>query len=151
MAENGRGRRRDRESGVTVVEFVLLTPILFLLMFGTVEFGLVLYVRHVAVAAAQEGARTAREEAYTRPGDFVKDSKAAAEGWVNSLAGSLVEGQVSPVMLGPSSVADIRYPEVGVKLRFSVATVVPWSFTVQAQSQGPVECFYTPQGTCNGG
>jgi Flp pilus assembly protein TadG len=135
---------------VTVIEFVLLTPVLFLIMFGTIEFGLVVYARHVAVAAAQEGARTAREEAYSQP-QWGKVAKAAAVNWVGSLAGGLVDGQVQPGLLGPASVKGVVYPEVGVSVSFSVVTMVPWTFTVRAQSEGPVECFYTPQGKCNGG
>jgi hypothetical protein len=71
--------------------------------------------------------------------------------WVSSLAGGLVDGKVQPGSLGPASVRGVVYPEVGVSVSFRVVTVVPWTFTVSAQSQGPVECFYTPQGTCNGG
>jgi len=136
---------------MTVVEFVLLTPILFIIMFGTVELGLVFYARHVAVAAAQEGARTAREEAYTQPNAWKRDARRNAQNWVVSLAGGLVDGKFTPGLLGPNDVAGVVYPEVGVTVQFNVVTVVPWNFTVSARSEGPVECFYTPQGTCNGG
>lgn len=51
-------RRRD-DSGVGVVEFALVLPLLMMLVFGVVQFGL-LYNRQQALhAAAREGARVA--------------------------------------------------------------------------------------------
>lgn len=51
--------RRDKEKGANLVEFALLAPLLFLLLFGIIEFGWVfsqnLDVRH----GAREGARLA--------------------------------------------------------------------------------------------
>lgn len=134
-----------------MLEFILLTPLMFIIMFGTVEFGLVLYARHVAVAAAQEGARTAREERYTRPGSWQKDARAASKSWVTTLVGGLVAG--GAVTADPKAAGSLNapYPQAGLKLSFSVVTVVPWSYTVQATSMGPVECFYTPEGICDGG
>ncbi len=151
MVKRRRDRRADRESGVTVVEFVLLTPILFFLMFATIEFGLVLYARHAAVAAAQEGARTAREERYTDPNNWQKDTKYTTTGWVTTLVGKLVDGTVVATPTWQGSLTASHYPEAGVKLHFNVVTVVPWQFTVRAVSSGPVECFYTPDGLCDGG
>jgi Flp pilus assembly protein TadG len=137
---------------VTVVEFVLLTPVLFLLMFGTVEFGLVLYARHVAVAAAQQGARTAREEAYTRSASWAGDSETAASDWVNQLVGGLVvPGTLQTTATLQGSLTGTPYPEAEMQVSFHVVTVVPWTFNVEADSTGPVECFYTPQGLCDGG
>jgi Flp pilus assembly protein TadG len=152
MVKRRRERGTDRESGVTVVEFVLLTPILFLLMFATIEFGLVLYARHAAVAAAQEGARTAREERYTNPDGWKQDTKNVTTRWVTSLVGKLVDGGVvnaTPTQQG--SLTASRFPGAGVTLKFNVVTIVPWQFTVHAESSGPVECFYTPGGLCDGG
>ena len=58
---SARRNRQDKESGATAIEFVVWTPLLFLFMFGSVQFGLAMFARHVAVTAAEEGARTARE------------------------------------------------------------------------------------------
>lgn len=152
MVKRRRERGTDRESGVTVVEFVLLTPLLFLLMFGTVEFGLMLYARHVAVAAAQEGARTAREERYTNPSDWQADSTHIATKWVDQLVGGLVEGNaVTATPTSKGSLTLSAYPQAGVDVSFEVISIVPWHVTVTADSSGPVECFYTPGGVCRGG
>ena len=59
-----RGRLSLRDDrGMTAIEFVVLTPLLFLLLMLTVQFALYLFAKQAATAAVQDGARTAREEA----------------------------------------------------------------------------------------
>jgi Flp pilus assembly protein TadG len=55
-AEN-KGRRRER--GAVAVEMALVLPMLFLLMFGILEFGRFFWMQHSVTAAATEGARMA--------------------------------------------------------------------------------------------
>ncbi len=43
--------------GVAAVEFALIAPILFVLLFGIIEFGLLLYNREVITESGREGAR----------------------------------------------------------------------------------------------
>lgn len=146
-----RERGRDRESGVTVVEFVLFTPLLFLFMFGSVQLGLGLFARHVATSAAQEGARTARDEAINPNVNWEQQSQNAADTWVTELLGGLVDDGPHAVYQDPVPVGDVR-PQVGVSVNFQIVTLVPgWSFSYNVESIGPVECFYTPQETCDGG
>jgi Flp pilus assembly protein TadG len=145
-----RRRERDRESGATVVEFVVLTPILFLLMFGSVQIGLALFARHVAVSAAQEGARKAREEAANPNANWQTDADNATTSWVDQLLGNLLQGSPLPEPQEPVPLT-APYPEVGMKVTFNVVSVVPfWTFTVESTSVGPVECFYAVDGRCNG-
>jgi len=140
-----RPNRRERESGATAIEFVLWTPVLFLLMFGSVQFGLAMFARHVAVTAAQEGDRVGREEAYpyyTR-GSTAWQGKAqsTAIDWVENIIGGLVSSKgVTAKATGQPGAAN---PEVRVEVSFSIVTAIPdWTFGVDAVSQGPVECFY---------
>lgn len=53
-----RSLRRD-ERGVEVIEFAIVLPILAMLIFGIVQFGLYFWERQTLVAAAREGARVA--------------------------------------------------------------------------------------------
>jgi Flp pilus assembly protein TadG len=46
-----------REEGAAAVEFALLLPLLILILFGIIEFGLVLYNQEVITNASREGAR----------------------------------------------------------------------------------------------
>ncbi|CAN5381093.1 hypothetical protein BH09PLA1_BH09PLA1_30560 [soil metagenome] len=51
-------RQRDRRArGAEVLEAALVMPILLLLVFGMIEFGYFLYLKHNLQAAAREGAR----------------------------------------------------------------------------------------------
>ena len=54
-----RARRRSRESGAAVVDFVLVLVVLIPLVLGIIQVGLVLLVRNTLASAASEGARHA--------------------------------------------------------------------------------------------
>jgi Flp pilus assembly protein TadG len=45
--------------GAAVVEFAIIVPLLFMLVFGIIEFGRMMMVQQVATNAAREGARKA--------------------------------------------------------------------------------------------
>ena len=45
------------QKGASAVEFAILLPVLILILFGTVEFGLLLYNQQVITNASREGAR----------------------------------------------------------------------------------------------
>jgi Flp pilus assembly protein TadG len=45
------------ERGGSLIEFVLIAPFLFLLLFGIIEFGLLLHDRAIIINASREGAR----------------------------------------------------------------------------------------------
>jgi len=79
-------RLRKRESGQTLVEFALVVPLLFLLLFGSVEFGRVFHAYHVVTSAAREGAR------------------AAAVGKSNDVIETKIEGAVSSLVSNPANV-----------------------------------------------
>jgi Flp pilus assembly protein TadG len=79
-------KRRDRESGQSLVEFALVVPLLFLLLFGSIEFGRVFHAYHVITSAAREGAR------------------AAAVGKSNTDIELKIEGAVSSLVSNPANV-----------------------------------------------
>ncbi|MFD4574903.1 TadE family protein [Streptomyces sp. NPDC058417] len=123
------------DSGMSAIEFVFLTPVLFFMIFATVQFALYFFADHVAQAAAQAGARKARAVADENPG-----------GW-RGAAGEVVDSYIA--QLGPQLVLspDVRpvQPEpdtVGVEITARVPTVFPGlDLTVHARSVGPVERF----------
>lgn len=47
------------EKGVSAVEFALIAPLLFVLTFGIIEFGILLFDKAVVTNASREGARAA--------------------------------------------------------------------------------------------
>ena len=114
------------------MEWALLTPVLILVMLVVVQFTMVFHARHVALAAAQSGARVAR----TAPvgGGWEGGATAKAERDVR---------EIGPELLGDLTVragesGDQRWVEVSGR----AVTVVPFmSFRVSQRSQGPIECF----------
>ena len=50
-------RHEARRGGQSLVEFVLILPVLLILLFGIIEFGLLLYNKQVITNASREGAR----------------------------------------------------------------------------------------------
>ncbi|UFQ17371.1 MULTISPECIES: TadE family protein [Streptomyces] len=123
------------ESGLTAIEFVLLTPVLFFMIFATVQFALYFFADHVAQAAAQAGARKARATADQNPGGWRGEARDVADAYISQLGPELV--------LGPD-VKTIQ-PEqttVGVEITARIPTVFPGlDLTVHARSAGPVERF----------
>lgn len=57
MRRRVRGGHKGRRRGQSLVEFVLILPVLLILLFGIIEFGLLLYNKQVITNASREGAR----------------------------------------------------------------------------------------------
>ncbi|MGW7608216.1 TadE family protein [Streptomyces sp. NPDC054766] len=123
------------DSGMTAIEFVLLTPVLFFMIFATVQFALYFFADHVAQAAAQAGARKARATADAQPGAWRGEAGDVVDSYIRQLGPKLV---LSPdvTMLQPEP------NTVGVEITARVPAVFPGlDLRVHAQSSGPVERF----------
>ncbi len=131
----GEAASRRGESGMTAIEFVLLTPVLFFLIFATVQFALYFFADHVAQAAAQAGARKARQEADADPGGWRAKARETSGSYIQQLGPELIlDPDVK--LLGP------RDNTVGVEIRARVPSVFPGlDMDVYAISQGPMERF----------
>jgi Flp pilus assembly protein TadG len=55
------------ERGASAVEFALLLPVLMLILFGIIEFGMVMYSREVLTNASREGARAGIVQQIPKP------------------------------------------------------------------------------------
>jgi Flp pilus assembly protein TadG len=128
---------------MTAIEFVLLTPVLFFMIFATVQFGMYYFADHVAQAAARAGARRARDEAATGT-DWSADARLAAADRIRQLGPRLL---VEPRVAASRDARDPDTVEVQVTAR--VPSVFPWpgfAFRVDEASQGPVERFVPDDG-----
>lgn len=137
-------RRRDfasrrGESGMSAIEFVVLTPVLFFMIFATVQFALYFFADHVAQAAAQAGAREARANAHDDPG-WRGQALSKAQTYIHQLGPQLVlDPEVSAVRP--------REDAVGVRVTSRIPTVFPGlDLSVHAVSVGPVERFVEDDG-----
>ncbi|EDY46441.1 TadE family protein [Streptomyces sp. SPB074] len=128
-------RWRGGDSGMTAIEFVVLTPVLFFMIFATVQFALYFFADHVAQAAAQAGARKARATADANPGGWRGAAREVTDSYIDQLGPTLV--------LGPDvKLVQPRAHTVGVEITARVPSVFPGlNLHVHAQSVGPVERF----------
>ena len=122
-----RPRRLRGEAGSTT-ELVLAFPAFFLLIFIAIQFALWYHASHVALAAAQEGARAAR----------VSGDQAAGETRTNYFLDHL-----SPaVITGRQVQATADTDNVRVDVWGTAESILPgFKLTIHEHSQGPVERF----------
>ena len=59
--------RRLNEHGAVAAEFALLLPVILLILFGTIEFGMIMYSREVITNASREGARAGIVQVSPKP------------------------------------------------------------------------------------
>nr|WP_265737004.1 TadE/TadG family type IV pilus assembly protein [Mangrovactinospora gilvigrisea] len=125
------------ERGASAIEFVMLTPLLVLVLFAVVQFGMYFFARQVATSAAQAGARTARAEADSNAG-WSADAVARAQQQISGLGSRMV---VDP------SVTAIRDGEsVGVEVVARSPKLLPFIPTIDVRSEGPIERFVPDTG-----
>jgi hypothetical protein len=125
---------------MTTIEFVFLTPVLFFMIFATVQFAMYFFADHVAQAAAQAGARKARAEADANPGGWQGEARGTADDYIQQLGPQLLEGTRIQTVEPAAN-------QVGVYITAHVPTVFPGlSLTVDARSQGPVERYVPDKG-----
>ena len=144
-SRGGRSPRDDR--GMTAIEFVVLTPLLFLLLMLTVQFALYLFAKQAATAAVQDGARTAREEAASKgctdtTGTWQQDAVTAAAARAQALGGQLIlkPAVTTGFTLDPDLNADCKISLVRVDLHSAVPSVFPgWTPTIDVHAGGPLE------------
>jgi Flp pilus assembly protein TadG len=89
-----RGMARRPRRGAAAVEFALIAPVLFLMIFGMIEFGRAVMVQQILTNASREGARraileqTTLSEVETIVGDYLTDT---------SIPGASVSVSVNPL------------------------------------------------------
>ncbi|MQY07343.1 TadE/TadG family type IV pilus assembly protein [Actinomadura macrotermitis] len=125
-------QRLQDERGASSIELALLTPIIILVLLAVVQFTMVFHARHVALAAAQSGARVAR----TAPvGGGWQD---AAEGKARRDVVQIGRNLITGLQVRSGEGGDQRWVQVsGEAIR-----VIPFmTFHVSQRSEGPIECF----------
>ena len=108
----------SRRKGTTLVEFAIVAPLVFLFIFGLVEFGRMVMVHQIITNAAREGARrgileqTTADEVHT-----IVD---------NYLAGSSISGAAVTVTPGSFDQVGFGTPiTVGVSVPFDQVSWLP--------------------------
>ncbi len=93
-----RSGKRQRRRGAAVVEFAVVAPVFFLLVFGLIEFGRMVMVQQVITNAAREGCRQAILDGATATEiDTIVDDYLAA---ANITGGTVVIDPTNPSTAG---------------------------------------------------
>lgn len=136
-----------KQRGVAAVEFALIAPIVFLLLFGIVEFGLALWRKQVLTSAVREGARKGvlatnpRKPAYgTNSIESVVTGYLADVGWDSSLASVNVPANC-PTAGGTQLVVSATYPTS----LLIVSRLMPGTFTVDGNGNLSLSASVTMQ------
>lgn len=122
------------------MEWALLTPILILVILCVIQFAMVYHARHVALAAAQSGARVARSEVR---GPWQSNAESKAEQAVEQLGPNLLTDSGA---VASTDGDDNRWVDVDGK----AVKVIPFmTFHVHQRAGGPIECFRPDDGGTN--
>ena len=131
----GLARRPGADRGSSAVELVILTPMLLALIWLIIQYALYYQGRQVALAAAQIGARVARQDANTVPG-WRAIAERSAEGYYAGLGTKVLGGTVTAVA-APVGVSEVKVTVTGQ----AASIMFGLTLTIHETASGPVECF----------
>jgi hypothetical protein len=107
------------------------------LIWLVIQFALWFQSRSVALAAAQAGARVARDEAGIPGSNWQNDSVTRTTQYYNALGTKILGNGIKVVSIGTAA------KTVGVQVTGTVSSIIPGlTLTITESSQGPVECFH---------
>jgi Flp pilus assembly protein TadG len=130
--ETSSSHRRD-ERGSTSIELLIILPALFAVMFLGMQAALYYHARTVAIAAAQEGARTAGAE-----------HGRTSEGLTAAVT-FIAEAGGDDVLLGPSVSGNRTATVATVRVVGRSLSVIPgWAPVVRQSASVPVERLTAP-------
>lgn len=128
-----------RERGASAVELAMLTPLLIIVIAATIQFAMLYHARHVALAAAQAGARVARATAGQPGAAWEEPARAKTMAYLRSIGPNLLEAP-RPVLL--QRFVGGQLVDVGVEVQGTAVRVIPFlTLQVDERSKGPVERF----------
>jgi len=132
-----RGRRdgrSGRDRGASAIELAILAPILLALIWLTIQYALYYQGRQVALAAAQIGARVARQEAATVP-TWQRDAETQAEKYYTGLGTKVLGNGI--VATATSNGNDVKVTVTGDAASILFGLPLP----ILETAGGPIECF----------
>jgi Flp pilus assembly protein TadG len=131
----GMSRGPGADRGSSAVELVILTPMLLALIWLIIQYALYYQGRQVALAAAQIGARVARQDANTLPG-WRAIAEHSAESYYAGLGTRVLGGTVTAVA-SPVGVSEVKVTVTGQ----AASIMFGLTLTIHETASGPVECF----------
>jgi TadE-like protein len=129
IKEKERGRvlsRLRRQEGASMIEFAIVAPLLFVLLFGIIEFGIVLYDQAVITNASREGARYAAKY----PSPLPPPTCSQVQTYVQTYVAQRVISFASPPPLPAVSCPVQDQNQAGVGNVWEVQVSYPYNFLV---------------------
>jgi len=132
----GRGRdgRLARDHGASAIELAILAPMLLVLIWLAIQYALYYQGRQVALAAAQVGARVAREEAETVPG-WQANARNQAESYYNGLGTKVLGNGITAQAIRNGSNVQVTVTGQAASILFGLP------LPIHETAGGPIECF----------
>jgi Flp pilus assembly protein TadG len=128
--ETGQARTTLRsERGASMVEFALVAPLLFVLLFGIIEFGLILYDQAFITNASREGARYAAMYYINPSGQPQQHACSDVQNYVTTYVTTNLIDFASPPA-SPTISCSLEQNDEGVGLMQSVTVSYPYKFLV---------------------
>jgi Flp pilus assembly protein TadG len=128
-------RSPAQDRGSSAIELAILAPILLAMIWLTIQYALYYQGRQVALAAAQIGARVARQDAQTVPG-WQQKAQADAEAYYQELGTQVLGPHISAVATSPVP------GQVQVVVTGQAASIMfGLNLTIHETAGGPIECF----------
>lgn len=120
--------RKDRR-GTAAVEFAIVAPVFFLLIFGMIEFGRMVMVQQIITNASREGARVAVLDGAVRVG--TEDSPGVIDSVERYLEGAQIDPASATITIDPFDPSSAGYGEpvtVTVAIPFDQVSWLPSPF-----------------------
>lgn len=130
----GRDGGPGRDRGASAIELAILAPMLLALIWLTIQYALYYQGRQVALAAAQIGARVARQEAARVP-TWQTDAETQAEKYYNGLGTRVLGNGI--VATATSNGNDVQVTVTGQAASILFGLPLP----IHETAGGPIECF----------
>ncbi|MBN1396196.1 MAG: pilus assembly protein [Pirellulales bacterium] len=124
-------RCRINRQGAAAVEFALVAPVFFLLVFGMIEFGRMIMVQQVITNASREGARIAVLDSQTPTASVVEQQVR------DYLDNAAIPGDNATIIINPSEPTTAAYGEpvtVTVQIPFSSVSWLPTPMFIGADT-----------------
>ena len=109
-------RKLQSESGASAVEFALLLPVLMVILFGIIEFGMALYRQSILTNASREGARLG----------IVQSVPAITNAQINAA----IDNYLTPAGIPPGNVTRTIVAGGNTGTPVQVTLTLPYTFSV---------------------
>jgi Flp pilus assembly protein TadG len=119
LEKSCRSCRRNRR-GAAVVEFAVVSPVFFLLVFGMIEYGRMVMVQQLLTNAAREGARVGVLDSST-----ASEVRAAVKSYLTAANVNLTDDKIAITPANPSSAGYGQPVTVTVSVPFSQVSWLP--------------------------